>query len=120
MSDPILNGLHETIEKAMSDLNVPGAQVAIIKDGEVIYSEAFGYANLDENIPMTKEHLLPIGSSSKSFTATAAAILAHEGKLEAGCADPDVYAGIQTVRSVSLHTGHYAGSAVSQDRSAET
>lgn len=82
MSDPILNGLHETIEKAMSDLNVPGAQVAIIKDGEVIYSEAFGYANLDENIPMTKEHLLPIGSSSKSFTATAAAILAHEGKLK--------------------------------------
>ncbi|MFB5676809.1 serine hydrolase [Paenibacillus terreus] len=81
MNNPILDGLNETILKAMADMNVPGAQVAIIKDGKVIFSEAFGYANLDEKIPMTREHILPIGSSSKSFTAAAAMILASEGKL---------------------------------------
>ncbi|WP_202710349.1 serine hydrolase [Sporosalibacterium faouarense] len=82
MNDTILNGLNETIKNAMTELNVPGAQVAIVKDGEVIYSEAFGYANLDKKILMTKEHILPIGSSSKSFTATAAVMLANDGKLD--------------------------------------
>lgn len=65
----------------MSDMNVPGAQVAIVKEGEVLYAEAFGYANLKQRTPMTREHLLPIGSSSKSFTAMAVASLAEEGKL---------------------------------------
>ncbi|MDO3408949.1 serine hydrolase [Saccharibacillus sp. CPCC 101409] len=82
MSHPILDGLDETIRKAMEDMNVPGAQVAIIRNGDVIYSEAFGYANVDEHVPLTKEHYLPIGSSSKSFTAAAALILAQQGKLD--------------------------------------
>ncbi|MFP7335232.1 serine hydrolase [Shouchella clausii] len=82
MSNDILKGLDKTIRDAMSDMNVPGAQVAIIKDGAVIYSEAFGYANLEQNIPMTQDHLLPIGSSTKSFTAAAAAILVSEEKLD--------------------------------------
>lgn len=82
MNGKILNGLDDAIHKAMSAMNVPGAQVAIIKDGKVIYSEAFGYADLDEKIPMTGSHILPIGSSSKSFTAAAAVMLAGEGKLK--------------------------------------
>ena len=31
----------------MKDLNVPGAAVAVIKDGEVIISEGFGYRNIE-------------------------------------------------------------------------
>ena len=31
----------------MKDLNVPGAAVAVIKDGEMIISEGFGYRNLE-------------------------------------------------------------------------
>lgn len=82
MNNSILSGLDELIEKAMSELNVPGAQVAIVKDGEVIHSASYGYANLQAQVPMTKEHILPIGSSSKSFTAAAIALLASEGKLK--------------------------------------
>lgn len=38
----------------MKDLNVPGAAVAVIKDGEVIISEGFGYRNIE-----TKEAVTP-------------------------------------------------------------
>ena len=31
----------------MKDLNVPGVAVAVIKDGEVIISEGFGYRNIE-------------------------------------------------------------------------
>ncbi|WP_018751135.1 serine hydrolase [Paenibacillus sanguinis] len=82
MSKNMLKGLGETIQTAMTEMNVPGAQVAIVKNGEVIYSEAFGYANLQREISLTPGHMLPIGSSSKSFTATAIAMLVQEGKLD--------------------------------------
>lgn len=38
----------------MKDLNVPGVAVAVIKDGEVILSEGFGYRNIE-----TKEAVTP-------------------------------------------------------------
>lgn len=82
MSENMLKGLEETIQTAMVEMNVPGAQVAIVQHGEVIYSKAFGYANLEREIPLTPGHILPIGSSSKSFTATAIAMLVHDGKLD--------------------------------------
>ncbi len=80
MKQDFLKGFHETIQSAMEKMNVPGAQVAIVKDGEVIYKEAFGYADLEKKVTMTTEHMLPIGSASKSFTATAAVMLADQGK----------------------------------------
>ncbi len=45
--------LQKTVEKMMKDLNVPGAAVAIIKDGDVIISEGFGYRNLETKEPVT-------------------------------------------------------------------
>jgi len=33
-------------KEMMKDLNVPGAAVAVIKDGEIILSEGFGYRDI--------------------------------------------------------------------------
>ena len=44
---PVMTSLQTTAEKMMKDLNVPGAAVAVIKDGEVIISEGFGYRNIE-------------------------------------------------------------------------
>ncbi len=44
---PVMTSLQTTVEKMMKDLNVPGAAVAVIKDGEMIISEGFGYRNLE-------------------------------------------------------------------------
>ncbi|HDR6581459.1 TPA: serine hydrolase, partial [Bacillus thuringiensis] len=44
---PVMTSLQTTVEKMMKDLNVPGVAVAVIKDGEVILSEGFGYRNME-------------------------------------------------------------------------
>ncbi|HDR6919751.1 TPA: serine hydrolase, partial [Bacillus thuringiensis] len=51
---PVMTSLQTTVEKMMKDLNVPGVAVAVIKDGEVILSEGFGYRNME-----TKEAVTP-------------------------------------------------------------
>lgn len=59
----------------------PGAALAIIKDGEIIYKRGYGMANLEHNIPITTTSVFRIGSTSKQFTAACIAILALQGKL---------------------------------------
>lgn len=82
MSENVLSGLREVIEQGRKKMNVPGVTVAIVKDGELVWSEAFGLADMKNGISMTTDHILPIGSSSKAFTATAAVMLASEGKID--------------------------------------
>lgn len=60
---------------------IPGLQVAIRKRGELIYSKAFGYANLNRERPYTPRHLGHIASHSKMFTACATLQLALSGAL---------------------------------------
>jgi len=59
----------------------PGAALAIIKDGRIIYKRGYGMANLEHNIPLTPTSVFRIGSTSKQFTASCIAILALQGKI---------------------------------------
>jgi CubicO group peptidase (beta-lactamase class C family) len=77
-----LDGLDQVIESAMERMNVPGAAVAVVENGKPVFSKAFGYANLTRKKALKEEHLLPIGSSSKAFTATAVVMLAADGALD--------------------------------------
>jgi len=77
-----LGDLKGHIEKSLETWNVPGVAVSIVKDGETILAEGFGYKDVENKKPMTANTVLPIGSASKSFTSMAAAILVEEGKME--------------------------------------
>ena len=70
------------VTKAMSESKIPGASVAIVREGKVIYAKGFGYRNLDKKSPVTTETLFAIGSITKSFTALAFGILCDEGKVD--------------------------------------
>ncbi len=59
----------------------PGAALAIIKDGKIIYKRGYGMAKLEDNIVMTPSKIFDIGSVSKQFTAACIAILVKEGKI---------------------------------------
>jgi len=59
----------------------PGASVAVIKDGRIIYKKGYGYANLEYDVPITPSTIFHVASVSKQFTAFAAAMLASQGKL---------------------------------------
>jgi CubicO group peptidase (beta-lactamase class C family) len=50
-------------------------------DGKVVYSRAFGMANLEHDISLTPQSVFEVGSVSKQFTAASIALLALRGQL---------------------------------------
>jgi len=62
--------------------NTPGAAVLIAKEGEELYKKGFGYANLEENIPVTPTTYFRLASVSKQFTAACILKLIEAGKLK--------------------------------------
>ncbi|WP_293334023.1 serine hydrolase [Microcoleus sp. CAWBG58] len=68
--------------KEMSKQHVPGAVFALVKDGKIFFSKGYGYADLENKIPVDPDKtLFRVGSISKLFTATAVMQLAEQGKL---------------------------------------
>ena len=59
----------------------PGAAVAVVKDGKIIFKKGYGMADLDHDIPITPATVFNIASVSKQFTAFSIYLLENEGKL---------------------------------------
>lgn len=66
---PGLKVVHQWLNYQSAQGVFPGFQASIRKDGQIIYSNAFGYANLEKKIKYTRAHLGRIASQSKVFTA---------------------------------------------------
>lgn len=66
------------VEK-MNQLEVPGAAVALVRDGELVYANGFGVRDLDTGEPVTPETRMMIGSSTKSMTTLLMAMLVDDG-----------------------------------------
>lgn len=61
--------------------DIPGLSVAVSRNGKLVKAAGYGTANLELNVPASKETIYEIGSISKHFTAEAILMLADEGKL---------------------------------------
>lgn len=59
----------------------PGAAVMVLRDGQPVFKQGFGLANLKTGDRITSSTLFDLASCSKQFTATAVMILADRGKL---------------------------------------
>lgn len=66
----------------MAALRIPGAQIAVIKDGELVWSEGFGLADVEQQVPVTPITRFRIASISKSVTAIGLGLLVQEGKVD--------------------------------------
>lgn len=63
--------------------DIPGAVVAIVKDGQVLFAKGYGYAEVAAKRPVTADAtLFRIASISKLFVWTAVMQLVEQGKLE--------------------------------------
>ena len=71
----------EVATKVLHDTGVPSASVGIVQNGKIVYTHAFGLANVTPPKPATAAMAYPIGSVSKQFTAQAVLLLQQEGKL---------------------------------------
>ena len=59
----------------------PGAALAVLKDGQVVYEKGYGMADLERDVAITPATVFDIGSTSKQFTAASVLLLARQGKL---------------------------------------
>jgi N-acyl-D-amino-acid deacylase len=62
--------------------HVPGAALAVTKDGRVVYARGFGYADTEKMRPVAPQALFRIASISKPITAAAILKLVEQGKLK--------------------------------------
>ncbi len=104
------------IRKVLAGDRLPSISVAVSVDGEIVYSHALGFAELDEATPATVNTRYPLGSVGKTITSVAALMLAEHGKLDldapiqAYCKAFSMKSGPITVRQLLAHTGgirHY-------------
>lgn len=56
----------------MDSLHLPGLAASIVKNGEIIWTGAYGWANIENSIPATDTTIWNLGSISKTVTAVAA------------------------------------------------
>ncbi len=69
------------LREQMVARKIPGMAVAIVQDGKVAFERAYGVANIENNVPVTKESRFIIASVTKTWAATAIMMLVEQGKL---------------------------------------
>jgi CubicO group peptidase (beta-lactamase class C family) len=75
--------LDETISIHMNEQQVAGITVSVVKDGDLLFTKGYGYADIAQYIPvLANETLFGIASISKTFTATAVMQLVENGTVD--------------------------------------
>lgn len=77
-----LDGLDAYMAATMKEWKVPGAAVAVVKDGRVLLLQGYGVRDAQSGAPVTRQTIFPIASITKSFTVAALASLVAEGRLD--------------------------------------
>ena len=73
----------EEINNQLQTYHIAGAAVSVVKDGKLVFSKGYGYADLASQKPVSAgKTLFRAGSIGKLFTATAVMQLAEQGKLD--------------------------------------
>lgn len=74
------------VRDEMASQRIPGMAVAVIRRGEVIKAQGYGFATVEHQVPVTDRTIFQSGSLGKQFTATAVMLQVEDGKLS--LADP--------------------------------
>lgn len=98
------------VRAQIAERHIPGAAIAVVKNGRVVKAEGYGLASVEFNVPAIKETVFEIGSVSKQITAAAVMLLVEEGKVNLDekiskylPATPDAWRNV-SVRNLLTHT----------------
>ena len=80
-ADPNLAPFDRLMTDFVKGRHLPGASLAVAKDGKIVYARGFGYADVDKKEPVQPDSLFRIASVSKPFTAAAVLQVVERGKL---------------------------------------
>ncbi len=78
----LVDSARALVQRDLIEKNHPGMAIAVSVDGEMVWSEGFGYADLEHRVPIWPTNKFRIGSISKPLTAAAVAQLYEEGRLD--------------------------------------
>lgn len=69
------------VRMRMAERHIPGAAIAVIKNGRVVKMKGYGLASVEFNAPVTSDTVFEIGSVSKQMTAAGIMLLVQDGKV---------------------------------------
>ncbi len=81
-TESVIAKYRELIPQEMRKQNIPGMTIAIVDNNQVVWSEGFGYTDLDRKTPVTVDTPFSIQSMSKSFTAAAVMLAVQDGLVD--------------------------------------
>lgn len=70
------------IEKEMAANGIPSVAACIVKDKEVVWEGTYGFANLNDQKPVTSQTIYTVMSISKTFIAVSVMQLVEDGKID--------------------------------------
>jgi CubicO group peptidase (beta-lactamase class C family) len=70
------------VATALKTFDAPGAAIAIVKDGKVVFAKGYGVKKVGSPAPIDTHTLFQIASNTKAFTTASLAMLVDEGKLK--------------------------------------
>jgi N-acyl-D-amino-acid deacylase len=82
---PALPGMapfDEAMTYIVEKWQIPGAGLAVAKDGRLLLARGYGFANKEREEPVQPTHLFRLGSMTKTVTAVAILKLVEDGKLK--------------------------------------
>ena len=108
------------ISQLIDESNLLGT-LALIKNGKIIYTEGFGYADKEKQLPNNDKTLYPIASLQKNMTAVIIAQLIREKKLTYDTTIETFYPDLEhseeiTIRDLLSHTSGYLMPEVPTDK----
>lgn len=81
-ADPNLAPFDKLLTDFITEHKLPGAGVAVTRNGKLVYARGFGYADLDKKLPVQPDSLFRLASISKPITSVAVMMLVDQKKLK--------------------------------------
>ncbi len=81
-NDEAIKQARQIISAIVSDQKIPGLTIAVAADGKIVWSEGFGFADIENAVRATPKTRFRVGSISKLFTAAAVVRLSELGQLD--------------------------------------
>ena len=72
----------DSIDALMAEQQIPGLTAAVLVDGQIVWSEGFGWADVENHVPVTPLTKMRVGSVSKSMTGAALGVLLDRGQID--------------------------------------
>ncbi|UZD24475.1 serine hydrolase [Algoriphagus halophytocola] len=77
-----IHRIDQMLAEALTSNQVPGLVALVVKDGQIVYHEAKGMADVATGEKMAKDQIFRIASQTKAITSTAVMMLWEEGKFQ--------------------------------------